>query len=319
MVATLSQVQAWSTEHLIETATYWTKTADQWEDVFLQMRNQSHTLVWDGAGGDALRARTGADFAIVSARADQLRQASQIARAGAGTIGTAQRRILYAGEDANNAGFAVGEDFSVTDTRANRSVGEQAARQAQAQAFADDICQRVTHLFGVEHDVAAKITAATAGLTPTFPETPHNKPHIQGGSMGGGPLPPESIPHPVQPPHSHHELPKAMEVVHARCAGLDISKKDAKVCVRVAGSWPCVSIWSPSGSRVRCWRPLGITGSRSTTCWRTRDSRCCWSMRGMSRTSRDAKPTLPGWRNWVPMVWCGARLCRPSRSGSFVT
>lgn len=26
-----------------------------------------------------------------------------------------------------------------------------------------------------------------------------------------------------------------MEVVHARCAGLDISKKDAKGCVRVAG------------------------------------------------------------------------------------
>ncbi len=27
-----------------------------------------------------------------------------------------------------------------------------------------------------------------------------------------------------------------MEVIHARCAGIDISKKDAKVCVRVAGS-----------------------------------------------------------------------------------
>ena len=27
-----------------------------------------------------------------------------------------------------------------------------------------------------------------------------------------------------------------MEVIHARCAGLDISKKDAKVCVRVAGA-----------------------------------------------------------------------------------
>ena len=26
-----------------------------------------------------------------------------------------------------------------------------------------------------------------------------------------------------------------MDVVHARCAGLDISKKDAKVCIRVAG------------------------------------------------------------------------------------
>ena len=27
-----------------------------------------------------------------------------------------------------------------------------------------------------------------------------------------------------------------MEVVHARCAGLDVSKKDAKICVRVAGA-----------------------------------------------------------------------------------
>ena len=27
-----------------------------------------------------------------------------------------------------------------------------------------------------------------------------------------------------------------MEVLHARCAGLDISKRDAKVCVRVAGA-----------------------------------------------------------------------------------
>src|SRR6202011_6391581 len=28
----------------------------------------------------------------------------------------------------------------------------------------------------------------------------------------------------------------AVEVVHARCAGLDISKRDAKVCIRVAGA-----------------------------------------------------------------------------------
>jgi transposase len=27
-----------------------------------------------------------------------------------------------------------------------------------------------------------------------------------------------------------------VEVVHARCAGMDISKKDAKVCVRIAGA-----------------------------------------------------------------------------------
>jgi transposase len=27
-----------------------------------------------------------------------------------------------------------------------------------------------------------------------------------------------------------------MKVVHARCAGMDISKNDAKVCVRVGGA-----------------------------------------------------------------------------------
>ncbi|MHA7651900.1 hypothetical protein ACX9NE_12220 [Mycobacterium sp. ML4] len=51
MLPTLSQIQAWDTEHLIEAGRYWTATADRWEDVFLQMRNRSHTLVWEGARG----------------------------------------------------------------------------------------------------------------------------------------------------------------------------------------------------------------------------------------------------------------------------
>ncbi|MGV7275401.1 Tox-REase-5 domain-containing protein, partial [Mycobacterium kansasii] len=74
-----------------------------------------------------------------------------------------------------------GEDFSVIDSRTSRSAAEQAARQAQAQAFAADIRQRVAQLLGVEHDVAGKITAATAGIAATtFPETPHDpKPRIQ--------------------------------------------------------------------------------------------------------------------------------------------
>ncbi len=37
---------------LIEAAYYWTKVADQWEDVFLEMRNRSHFIAWEGAGGD---------------------------------------------------------------------------------------------------------------------------------------------------------------------------------------------------------------------------------------------------------------------------
>ncbi len=50
-----------------------------------------------------------------------------------------------------------------------------------------------------------------------------------------------------------------MEVMHARCAGLDISKKDAKVCVRVAGvgrrkTAETVTTWSSMTSRVLALR-----------------------------------------------------------------
>ena len=50
-----------------------------------------------------------------------------------------------------------------------------------------------------------------------------------------------------------------MEVVHVRCAGLDISKKDAKVCVRIAGAGrrktiETVTTWSTMTNQVLALR-----------------------------------------------------------------
>lgn len=164
MPATLSQIEAWSTEHLIDAAAYWTHTADRWEDAFLTMRNQAQSITWHGAGGDALRQRTGADLSVVSGNADLLRQAAGIARNGASDISAAQRRVLYGVEDAQNAGFTVGEDLSVTDTRST-SPAERAARQAQAETFAADLRLRVEQLEGADTKVSSQLTAATAGLS----------------------------------------------------------------------------------------------------------------------------------------------------------
>ncbi len=55
-----------------------------------------------------------------------------------------------------------------------------------------------------------------------------------------------------------------MEVVHARCAGLDISKKDAKVCVRVAGAGrrktvETVTTWGSMTNRVLALRDHLVT------------------------------------------------------------
>lgn len=164
MPATLSQIQAWSTEHLVDAAAYWTQTADRWEDAFLTMRNQAQSITWHGAGGDALRQRTGADLSVVTSKADLLRQAAGIARNGASDISAAQRRVLYGVEDAQNAGFTVGQDLSVTDTRST-SPAERATRQAQAEAFAADLRLRAEQLEGADTKVSGQLTAATAGLT----------------------------------------------------------------------------------------------------------------------------------------------------------
>lgn len=164
MAATLSQIQAWSTQHLTDAATYWTQTADKWEDAFLTMRNQSHSIAWQGAGGDALRQRTAADLSTVTGKADLLRQAAGIARSGASDISTAQRSVLNAVADAQNAGFDVGEDLSVSYNDHGGTPAQQAARQAQAEQMASQIWSRAKQLDGTETKVAGQLTAATAGL-----------------------------------------------------------------------------------------------------------------------------------------------------------
>ena len=59
-----------------------------------------------------------------------------------------------------------------------------------------------------------------------------------------------------------------MEVLHARCAGLDISERDAKVCVRVAGAGrhktvETVTTWGSMTSQILALREH-LTAERIT-------------------------------------------------------
>jgi hypothetical protein len=164
MIPTLSQIEAYSTDHLVEAADHWDGLADRWEDAHWQVRYQAHGLDWQGAAADALRARTVSDYTVASGRADQLRGTSRIARQQAGELDHLRNSVLYTVEDAHNAGFVVGEDFSVTDTRTSRTAVELAARQAQAQDFAADIRGRVGALVGADTAVAADLSTAAAGV-----------------------------------------------------------------------------------------------------------------------------------------------------------
>ncbi|MET3932290.1 hypothetical protein ABIE00_000336 [Arthrobacter sp. OAP107] len=75
-----------------------------------------------------------------------------------------------------------------------------------------------------------------------------------------------------------------MEVIHPRCAGVDVSKKDAKVCVRVQGhgnraTASTVTTWAATTGQILdlkehllnehvslvVMEPPAITGGRSAT------------------------------------------------------
>jgi hypothetical protein len=174
---TLSQLQSWDVDYLIDAAEHWDASANRWDSVYGQVWHESLGMDWQGAARDALIDRTTADRAIVTQKSDQLRDAALVARKGAGDIGAAQRAALYRVDDAHQAGFVVAEDLSVADTQTSRNVAALAARQAQAQSLSADIRSRAAQLLAVDGEVGAKLTAAAGDVgSLTFNEKPasHN-------------------------------------------------------------------------------------------------------------------------------------------------
>ena len=166
MTPTLSQVRNWDTEHLTAAADHWTKTATVWEDRFTRYAthvNNPGGTPWEGAAADAAQQRAHSDRMTVIGLADQLHDASAIARSGAVEIAEACRLVLRSADAAERAGFTVGEDFSVID-RHVYNMRAAAARQAQAAGFAADLRATVADLVAVDARVASQITTATTGL-----------------------------------------------------------------------------------------------------------------------------------------------------------
>ena len=129
-----------------------------------------------------------------------------------------------------------------------------------------------------------------------------------------------------------------MELVHPRCAGLDVSKRDAKVCVRVAGagragSTSTVTTWGSVTNQVLAlrehligeqvtlvvmeatgdyWKPfyyLLEDGPFEVLLVNARHVKNLPGVRLMSRTRC-------GWLSWARTGWSVARSCHPNRSVS---
>ena len=116
-----------------------------------------------------------------------------------------------------------------------------------------------------------------------------------------------------------------MEVIHPRCAGIDCSKKDAKVCIRVQGhGWgehsETVTTWGATTNQILALREHLIAPEVSCVMieatsdyWKPfyylledPGSRWCWSTPRRCATypaARATSRTRPGWPSWAPTDW----------------
>jgi hypothetical protein len=187
-IPTLTQVRTWSVDYLDDAATHWSSSAHRWEDAYDEAYRQVQYpggTEWTGEAADAAAFRVGTDRLQVVGAGDDLHATAAAARNSASQLDAAKQRVLEAVAEAEEAGFNVGDDYSVTSRQSGGSPAVQAARQAQAEAFAATIRARVAALLALDQQVAARIISAAAGLdTITFGEDPlvprdEQKPSVQ--------------------------------------------------------------------------------------------------------------------------------------------
>jgi hypothetical protein len=177
MIPTVSQTLSYSTTHFTDAAAHWEDLADRWAFTYGQVHAEAQGLPWEGLGAQALHQRIGSDHQIAKAGAESLRGAAKIARQEAPNLDAMHRRLLYALEDAQKAGFNVGEDWSVTDTRVSRNTAEQAERQAQEQTFAADLKSQAAELLARDTEVSGNMTDAAAGVSNFVDTGVYHKPN----------------------------------------------------------------------------------------------------------------------------------------------
>lgn len=155
---TKTGVDEWSVQHLVDAALFWRRTKHKWTDAFDYLHRNSYTAGGDGFAGDgaqALQNRTAHHALTVANAAMDLEAAATVADRGAEDIHWGRDQVLNAVADAEDEGFIVGEDFSVTD----RQLVPEPAREARMVEHAGIIGSRVSDLVATDKQVSGQLAA----------------------------------------------------------------------------------------------------------------------------------------------------------------
>ncbi|BBY06347.1 hypothetical protein [Mycobacterium noviomagense] len=164
MIPTQSALRAYDVSHLTEHATHWRELAERRRSVVGAINAQAKSLDWQGQGDEAMKAAMAQHLSTADDEAELLDAAAQTAEGGASVLHQQQHSILSSVDQARQSGFAVGEDWSVTDAMYRPGSMGWYARQPTAQAVAADLRTQVTTFTGQEYQTATDVAQAAGDL-----------------------------------------------------------------------------------------------------------------------------------------------------------
>ncbi|MGV0809896.1 DUF6883 domain-containing protein [Mycolicibacterium setense] len=163
---TRSEIEEWSTSHLSDAASNWGTAATASEGAFDQHRQNISSpggTTWAGDAKDAALDRVTKDVAVVGRQNSVLREAATLADNGAHDIKAAKGKAVEAITAAENDGFTVGEDLSVTDSR-EYDINTIAERNRALAEHAEDIRWAAEQLAQADNLVGTRLQSKAAEL-----------------------------------------------------------------------------------------------------------------------------------------------------------
>ena len=164
MIPTQSALRAYDTAHLSEHAAHWRDLAARRRSVVGAINAGANSLDWAGAGDAGMKAAMASHLSTAQDEAGLLDSAADTAEGGASMLGQQQQSILSGVDQAGQSGFAVGEDWSVTDTAYTPGSMGWMARQPTAQAISADLRTQAGAFAGQESQTATDVTTAAGDL-----------------------------------------------------------------------------------------------------------------------------------------------------------
>lgn len=166
LLPTKSEIENWDTSYLDTAASSWRSAATASEEAFDQHRRNVDApggTTWTGDAKDAALDRVTKDVAVVGRQGGVLREAAGLAENGAYDIKAAKDKALQAITAAENDGFTVGEDLTVTDSR-EYDINTVADRNRAAAEHAEDIRWTAQQLVQADQLVGNRLEAKAADL-----------------------------------------------------------------------------------------------------------------------------------------------------------